>query len=461
MRCSIGIAFLLLSKSSLFSCGINWREPKTSIFDGVDYKGNVNFIENIGEIYASGGIRLPIYATFNSSYGQSPYLGSGWELPLLEAKIMQMDENTFVMKQPDGWLWLFIRTKEGTILDGSAGWKAEIKGDVITTWAPCGTKITFIRGRINQLRIKDKNSSKDRVFDYAYSGDRVDEIREDGRTLLKVNVDPNTNTVTGLTFSPGKTVSFEQSERPIVQTIGKKNVIVKMEGALSKIIFPDKKVKLYEFAVDKDVQPTLTVNEDRQFIWDPLTNKIVADNNWIYEVKPGNGPFAKAVIGRTNSKGQKELWSRNDSIGQELIVRADGSKYERSWFTSGPASGKTRKFTTTKPNAEAVNYAFSYDESGRLLRRKMGDDILENFEWNSDGSYRILTDKRGKLSSILTYGANGKKASMEIVGEKLIEYAPQPDGATKVLEYSLSPIDGSAVKKLISQKVLNRQVAEP
>src|ERR1035437_4278891 len=82
---------LALLPVKTFACGLNWSEP-VSHFENVDYQGNVHIVRKLGEVE-----KLPIYLIFNSSYGNSPYAGSGFEIPILESRMWQVDENRFQM----------------------------------------------------------------------------------------------------------------------------------------------------------------------------------------------------------------------------------------------------------------------------------------------------------------------------------------------------------------------------
>ena len=103
------LALLLPLKA--MACGLDWSPP-VSHFENVDYQGNVHIVRKIGEVE-----KLPLYLIFNSTFGNSPYVGSGFELPFLEARMWQVDEGRFQAKMPTGWLWIFQRTKDPTVLE--------------------------------------------------------------------------------------------------------------------------------------------------------------------------------------------------------------------------------------------------------------------------------------------------------------------------------------------------------
>jgi len=352
------------------ACGIDWNPPK-SHFDGVDFQGHVHLIKKMGEISAKSK-KLPLYVIFNSNYGNSPYGGAGFEIPLIEARMLQVDENTFLLKNPAGWLWPFVRSKDKNILDGSAGWKAVINGDSITAWAPCGGKMVFSKGKITRLETKDV------TLDYVYSGELLSEIREGSTTLLKVNVSSQTGQVQGLSVGLKETISFQQSSKPRVQAIADKNNISALDTSISKITLLDDKELIYEFGVNDKLQPTVNVNGSRLIVWNPSNKSILSDKEWTYNISQKEGLLSYANIKRSNPKGQQEAWECDPNRGEESFSHADGFSRKRLWFTSGKLAGRPRTITDTINGKEVRSRKWNYDEDGKLLRKI--DSADNNFD---------------------------------------------------------------------------------
>jgi len=352
------------------ACGIDWNPP-LSHFSGTDFQGHVHHVQKMGVIVAKSA-KLPLNIIFNSSYGNSPYGGVGFEIPLLEAKMLQVDENTFLLKNPAGWLWPFARTKDKNILDGSAGWKAVINGDSITAWAPCGGKMVFSKGKITRLETKDV------TLDYVYSGELLSEIREGTTTLLKVNVSSKTGYVQGLSLGLKETISFQQSSKPRVQSIADKNGIAAMDTSISKIVLIDGKELTYDFGVNDRLQPTLNVNESRLITWNPANKTVLSDGDWTYNITQKEGIFSYANIKRSNPKGQQEVWECDPNRGEESFTHADGFSRKRLWFTSGKLAGHPRAITDTISGKEVRSRKWNYDEDGKLLR--MLDSAKNDFK---------------------------------------------------------------------------------
>src|SRR5882724_6313648 len=121
---------LSLSALQADACGLRQDKPHAH-FDGADEQGHVLVAETLGNLDLGDNLSLPIYAVFQSNWqSSSPYLGQGWMLPLLESKIVQIDDNTFQLWTPDGWYQFMGRdSTTNTILNGQGGWKAVISGE--------------------------------------------------------------------------------------------------------------------------------------------------------------------------------------------------------------------------------------------------------------------------------------------------------------------------------------------
>ena len=387
------LALLLPLKA--MACGLDWSPP-VSHFENVDYQGNVHIVRKIGEVE-----KLPLYLIFNSTFGNSPYVGSGFELPFLEARMWQVDEGRFQAKMPTGWLWIFQRTKDPTVLEGNAGWKGVIKDDTITAWAPCGDKITFKTGRIASMKIKED------LYSYNYRDGRVASVEKNGKSVLEIKRDTMTGEVTGLAL-PGtwETIGLAATaERPVVESIGGKNVVSRVEKTLGEVTPASGGGKVaFEQAVNGELTPTIKLG-DKLITWNPATKKIAKDGEWSYDIKPGAGPFENAAIGRENAMNQSEFWHRDNTKGEEIVQGIDGSKKVTTWFTSGNLAGKVRSQKSTS-NGLVTKRRFNYDERGNLFR-VTGDSLVEEFERDETGRV-VKVFHNGVLKQEWRYGENSQ-----------------------------------------------------
>ena len=355
------------------ACGVDWRIP-TNHFDGINQWGKLSYWRQIGQIDLGDNLTIPLIIGFNPTRGYSPYLGRGWLLSILESNIVQVDENRFLLTQPDGISRQFWRKKPtDTVLQGQGGWKGEISDNSITVWAECGWKLTFGKGKITSIV-----TPKNRLINLIYSNGRVSEIQEQGRTVLKVESDLMSGRVNGLSYGTNH-IGIELGDKPKVETIKGLNVVAGNEQSLHKLTLTDKTEAIYDFGVNDKLQPTLIVSGDtsRLFAWNSASGEPVQDGEWTYNIKPTGNQFENVSIGRKNKVNQEELWFLDSVSGQEIEKRSDGSSKKTSKFASGDFSGKLRNIINTDKNGSVTQESFSYNEKGALIRRveKGGKDL--------------------------------------------------------------------------------------
>jgi hypothetical protein len=369
-------------------CSVEWRLPKDH-FDGVNEYGYVSYWEKLGELDLGDGVKMPLNIGFESTRESvSPYLGHGWVLTLLDSRIVQSSEREFQMVQPDGYTVSFGRDgKNANLLNGSAGWKAEIRAETITAYASCGWKLLFLKGKLAGF-----TTPKNRTYDFVFEGGKVTEIKQrDGATLLRVEMDAASGVVTGLKYGE-QHFGIELGAKPQVQSIQGRNVVAGMQSSLRQLTFPNGTKKTYEFAANESVQPTLTIGGpvSRTIVWDPATKRITKDGLWTYDITPSKVAWENAAIGRTKPTGQTEYWLYDAARGQETTLGFDGVKKIRSWFVSGKLAGANRSIVSIDAKGvRTVTNDWSYDETGRWIRIRMNNAKLSGIEVTSREAFAL------------------------------------------------------------------------
>lgn len=361
------VVICVASVSTAKSCG-DFRKPETH-FDGVNEYGFVSYWDQLGEIKLSDGTVLPLIIGFRSDWetlAPSPHLGSGWLFGLLDAHFVQRSENAFDMISIDGYTVPFGRDpKTPSILNGAQGWKAEIKGDVITVWAECGWKLQFTKGKISSITTP-KNS--------------VVQIRRDENGLVR-NVIDGTEVLLKLSQYSGNSLTFslkddriiqiKLTEKPFIESINGVNVIGSRKLAIGAIVKPDYSSLNFDYTPSETLEPRLSIvnkkNLPRLFTWDPNTRTIISDGDWKYEITTSNTIGHNAKIARANNAGQQELWHYDQLKGNEVISHADGSQESRFFFNTGLLAGKLRRKVVKDKEGETT-ISPSYSEKGDLLR---------------------------------------------------------------------------------------------
>ncbi len=377
------------------ACGLNWSQPK-SHFEGVSFQGYVFLVESLGDIVLKDGKKLPVWALFRSeSNTTSPYLGHGWELPLLESRIVQLDERWFRVVEPTGWYRYFWRDeKDPTVLHGQNNWKGVIRGNSISVMADCGDRLDFRDGRIVSMDLKGRKLQIERTVDGTVA------LKEGSSTLLAVQKGL-TKEGLEMKWGNGEILGITQVARPLVEVIGGRAVIGRTVESLGAITRGNGEKRTWEYAVDEKLRPSLKQG-DRLITWNPTTRHIVTDADWTYDIQPGEGPRdANAAIGRTNAQGQKEFWHYDKAKGEEIVQGIDGVKKITTWFTSGKLSGLLRKVSVRTPSGELKTENNVYDEEGKILRQNTTDSVAY---YAPDGSG--LVD--GFVHKGIPYYKNGK-----------------------------------------------------
>jgi hypothetical protein len=422
------VAVCVACMAPAFACGIQWTSPGSE-FKGVDDQGHVFLVEKLGDLDVGGGLKIPVQAIFKSNWSaNSPYLGVGWQLPLLEANVVQSDEGTFIMRQPGGWYRTFYRTKENqNILDGGI-WKAEIKGDQITAWANCGDKLVFHQGKLLSFSVKD------RTFTVVYSGNRATELREGGATKLRVAWNNAGTEAIGLDFN-GSRVSLGRAERPRVQNAAGKNLIAGKDSSLGSLSGPGLSSKTFKYSVDDKIQPTLA-SEGRLWTWNPWQdNRVISDGRWTYDIKPGAAPGDNAAITRVDEGGRTQFWHKDKSSGTEITELSGGKRIVTERFVKGALRGKIRKQEIFDKGVLTSSHSWIYDDAAKLVREILNGEAITLIR---DDQNRIVkkVNEAGKAVWERVYDKEGRTIRA-LTNGSLMVHEFLPDGSRK--EYKKDP----------------------
>jgi len=369
-------AAIALSAVSAAACGIAWQKPSNH-FDGINERGFVSYWDQITELDFGSGFKVPLIVNFRSNRDAvSPYGGYGWLVPLLESNVVQLEENRFMLVQPDGWNRYFGRknSSEATLL-GDGGWAAELKGNIFTAWASCGWKLIYANGKISSMVSPDN-----RRFDWVRSGDRVTEIREGGTTRLVVKWN-GANELAAIEAN-GQEITFGRGDKPRIQNTAGQNVVAAIDRSLTCVAVVGGLEKTYEFGVNDKLNPTFKTG-DRLIVWNPATKLGLSDGGWSYQIMPDpeNG---YAAIGRKNANGQSEFWHKNRNKGIEIVEGLDGIRKITTTFVNGKLAGSIRKVVEERQGKSEIRLQNSFDEQGRLIASQTSGGKLTRFEYKDD-----------------------------------------------------------------------------
>lgn len=396
------LLFYFFFSETMHACGLIWPNAHSKChFSNIDDQGNVLIIQRLGKLTSLEGKQMPFYAIFKSDVEtSSPIAGYGWSVPLLESRIVQMDERRFCMFQPDGFKRIFGSRKENpNLLSSRDTWKAEIRGSVITARCRCenmGNILVFKQGRLVSMETQGEK------YEFIYDGAMAVEIRQGYRTILKVIKNPITGDVTGLNLLNEEKIELERDKRPRIQVVDGQQKISVTDESLSKIIMPDGTIRTFSYGLDQDDNPYIKTDSE-EIAWSAATHLIIRDGEWKYGITPGPEPGANAAIARTNMLDQTEFWHRNIYKGEEITEGIDGVKRIKTWFTSGKFKGYTRKETQIKDGIKRILCEYSYDENRRLMRiRREKTDTF--FVYEPDGNLAAVVVNGEVVRSYTTNG---------------------------------------------------------
>jgi hypothetical protein len=369
------LAFLSLSARHAPACGLDWNLPHDH-FDGMDKFGYVSYWKTIGELDLGEGLVLPIHIHFSSNQEtSSPYLGSGWTLPLLESHIVFREENLVEVHEPNGRTRLFWRDpNDFSLFHGQGGWLAQSLGPTFIAWADCGWKLVFTNGQLVGI-----TSPKDRKLEFVYRNGTVTEIREGGQKKLSVDQESDGSGQKALSFN-GKRIGIELGERPRVQIIAGQNVVAGVDQSLRRLAEAEGVAEEFHFDINDRVQPTLKMRQKnqrqlnikepdgaiRQIAWDPLSRRILRDNEWQYDITEPPSPWENAAILRNLPDGKREYWYEDVRRTRAVSLKLDGSGRARWNYEDGTLKGLVREERTLHGGVLSI-FRPDYDKRGNAI----------------------------------------------------------------------------------------------
>jgi hypothetical protein len=362
------LAHFLFSGAAVRGEGdFDWNLPIYK-FDNINEFGFVDIWSNLGSLELGNNQDIPLNIEFQSNRNSSStVLGKGWYFPLLESHIEQQDDNTFAFYLPDGRKLLFYRNvkTDPSTLQGPGEWKAQIDQNTITAWIDKKSKLTFTNGMVTGITLPDGGN-----IDYLYSGNLPSEIRKNGVTLFKVDVDQASQQVTGLEWTNGTErheAKISMSNKPRVDFLAGTPVIGGVDKSLNELSVVGGRDFKFDYAVTDKMIPSLKFNDgdgDTTFTWDPIQHNVISANDDLYTIDNSDG--ARSIASQNKKIGTVRKWVRASDGSSESY--SDGPlNYTITYFTSGFLLNKPRTNVTTDGGV-TTSEAYTYNEQGDLIR---------------------------------------------------------------------------------------------
>lgn len=404
MRCVWAILVLAgLAAREARGCGLHWSKP-VNHFDGVCEEGYVSHWEDWGTVDFGDGLKLPLIVGFRSDRNtDSPYLGRGWIVALLESHAYALDERKLRVVMPDGYHYTFRKQKNG-VWDGNRGWLGEFKGNTFTAWAPCGWKIQWRDGKIQTIW-----TDKARRIDYRYTGSMCSAIMEGGAPRLRVEPDAANNEIKTLVFRESASGGDDQR---ITVNLGSKPELDRVNGswvvgnvskslASAKWLNGQQRQRQYEFGFEEGLRPTLVAICDQQspkrLSWTPGRGLVFRTDDWLYTIEPSEDPSYPGIRRQNARTGKEEFYLMEPRKGKQISVK-DDAKTIREWFVNGPAKNQLRRVGTEGPEGQIVDEERYFYDGFRLMRKERNGFEVHNAKYDEAG---LLTEE--------TYGGLGRE----------------------------------------------------
>jgi hypothetical protein len=373
-----GLSLLLVSlPMAAWGCGLDWSLPMAH-YEGVEEHGYVAYWENLGNIDLGDGLIIPVHIGFNSHREtSSPTLGKGWIVALLESHVEPIDENCMNVIMPDGWTFVFYRNGNTETWRGNSGWVGETNDTIFTIAAPCGWRIKFDQGKIQEI-----DGARDKALTWRYNGGIATEIDAGSRAIVQVDPDPATGAAADIVID-GKKIDISMARRPQVVTKLTENLIVGFDPCLSALHWPEGRTETFGFGTNAELCPTLAIGEGGvakwNFIWDPQTRQIKTDGTWTYNLKQVENRWH---FDRIAANGQSESYESDDVRGVTREKGPDGREIITTRFPAGPLAGVVRKIEEAQGRDTKLLYSASYFPSGAIMR-----------DFTAPGTVRELSEK--------------------------------------------------------------------
>lgn len=311
------------------------------VLDGVDARGHALYVRKIGEI-KWGDVMFPVVIRWNSGdTGRSAIFGVGWSLPLAESRIVPIDANRFVMRQPDGRECRFSRNPKNPneIQSGVHRWLGRVNGGRIDVrshpdapGALCGGEVgmTFRKGRLSELRMRNTTMS------FTYDGDVLTQIAENGRPRLRIVQSGRVLNEWLFDFGGVRAVTVVCGRVVLPSPSG-----VREGSSLKALHFGASDPVEFGYSVRKDGRAVFTA-PGATVVWDARRRTILERDGWTYEIGMAKPEWNNTPMRRVDRSGGVEQNFHDLVTGGVTKETTDGRKTVERLFTSGRFSGMLR-----------------------------------------------------------------------------------------------------------------------
>jgi hypothetical protein len=373
-----------------------------SIAPYVDKDGYVNPIISLGDINFGEGLTLPLVLNFSSAIRPpSPEFGQGWDCPLFEAKIFDVQQGQKRMETlggKDRYLVYNQRTDSWKHFF-TDDWKGEAKGDDFELIYKTGCQFVFNKGLISSITTPDG-----RTILWNRSGGKLVSLQESGKSpAMQITYD-KLGFAEQILLNPDnmgvaqKTYDFESSL---------------IYAGIEKIQCPLGRKVAFDRTRDKALNPVITWTDTLHLpvtlSWDIKTGKILSDNQYTYQITELSDDKTWPKMDRKNiATGGMESFYFDVKHGTTDETLSDGTvRHIEMIQAPGPNYKATRLIQDTKNGKTQIVLRRAFDDQGHLLLEAMGlgngketvkqyvyDDAgrIVSYLWNGNEMWKNIYD---------------------------------------------------------------------
>ena len=300
---------------------------------------------------------------------------------------------------PGGKPLYLAQAKDQSFISLDGKWTATVANDDIKLVMPNGWVLNYHQGHLVKIDLQDNNAL---TIDYD----------DQGATAYFNGVIIFSATKKGQIQIADKALTFELSDRPVLQQLNGSPVVSRLEPSLASIEGDGLSKRTWHYSLDASMNETFDDSETGKYTWNPITGTILTDKDWSYTVDSTYKVMDPVVsIQRHNAAGAKESYVRDDLKGFMTKSFADGTLNKTQFFTSsGQFYGLPRSIEVDKGGNKVSLTKFDYDPSGNLIRKidQPGSEYdyaydafnhLVSFTKDSKPIVNRVYDKDGKLIS--------------------------------------------------------------
>ena len=439
MKCWLALIGWISAVSTLQAGGalIPIEPISGSIAPYVDKDGYVNPIVSLGDVNFGGGLTLPLVLNFSSAIRPpSPEFGQGWECPIFEAKVFDVQQNLKRVETLGGKDRYFIYNQRTDTWKHffTDDWKVEVKGDDdFELTYKTGVKFIFNKGLISSMTMPDG-----RTILWNRSGNKLVSLQESGKTpALQIVYDK---------FGFAKQILLNPDSLGVAKKFYDFDTSLIYAG-IDKIQCPGGRLITFDRSRDKSLNPVLSWTDTRHLpttlSWDVKTGKILSDDSYTYQFTEVNKDNTWPKMLRKNKvTGKLENYYFNEKTGITDETLPDGTiRHIEMVQAPGPNYKAVRLIQDTKNGNTQIVLRRSFDDQGHLLLEAIG--LAHGKEQVKQYTY----DNAGRMASYLLNGKEIWKNIYDPVTGQLKERDIDNLGVTLVFD----ALPGGEIKESIEK----------